>query len=85
MKYINAAEILPEQLLKELQRYADGDVLYIPKASTKKEWGASSGSRTFYEERNKEIQRLYREGHSMDVLVKQYGLAYSTIKKIIYG
>ena len=85
MKYINAAEILPEQLLKELQRYADGDVLYIPKASTKKEWGASSGSRTFYEERNKEIQRLYREGHSMDALVKQYGLAYSTIKKIIYG
>lgn len=85
MKYINAAEILPEQLLKELQRYADGDVLYIPKASTKKEWGASSGSRTFYEERNREIQRLYREGHSMDALVKQYGLAYSTIKKIIYG
>ena len=85
MKYINAAEILPEQLLKELQRYVDGDVLYIPKASTKKEWGTSSGSRTFYEERNKEIQRLYRKGYSMDALVKQYGLAYSTIKKIIYG
>ena len=85
MKYINAAEILPEQLLKEIQTYADGEILYIPKASTKKEWGASSGSRTFYEERNKEIQRLYREGHSMDALVKQYGLAYSTIKKIIYG
>ena len=85
MKYINAAEILPEQLLKELQRYADGDVLYIPKASTKKEWGASSGSRTFYEERNKEIQRLFKEGHSIDALAKQYGLAYSTIKKIVYG
>ena len=85
MKYINAAEILPEQLLKELQRYVDGDVLYIPKASTKKEWGASSGSRTFYQERNKEIQRLFKEGHSIDALAKQYGLAYSTIKKIIYG
>ena len=85
MKYINAAEILPEQLLKELQRYADGDVLYIPKASTKKEWGASSGSRTFYQKRNIEIQRLFKEGHSVDALAKQYGLAYSTIKKIIYG
>ena len=85
MKYINAAEILPEQLLKELQRYVDGDVLYIPKASMKKEWGASSGSRTFYEERNKEIRRLFKEGHSIDALAKQYGLAYSTIKKIIYG
>ena len=85
MKYINAAEILPEQLLKELQRYADGDVLYIPKASTKKEWGASSGSRIFYQERNKEIQRLFKEGYSVDALAKQYGLVYSTIKKIVYG
>ena len=49
MKYINAAEILPEKLLKELQTYIDGDVLYIPKASTKKEWGAASGSRIFYQ------------------------------------
>lgn len=85
MKYINAAEILPEQLLKELQTYIDGEVVYIPKSSTKKEWGAASGSRIFYQERNKEIQRLYREGSSIDMLMEQYSLAYSTIKKIIYG
>lgn len=36
MKYVNAAEILPEKLLRELQTYMDGDVLYIPKASTKR-------------------------------------------------
>lgn len=36
MKYINAAEILPKQLLKELQSYIDGSVLYVPKVSTKK-------------------------------------------------
>lgn len=47
MKYINAAEILPENLLKELQAYADGELLYIPKISTKREWGAASGSRLF--------------------------------------
>ena len=85
MKYINAAEILPERLLKELQTYIDGEVVYIPKSSTKKEWGAASGSRTFYQERNKEIRRLYKEGSSIDTLMKQYSLAYSTIKKIIYG
>ena len=85
MKYINAAEILPEKLLKELQNYIDGEVLYIPKASARKEWGAASGSRLFYQERNREIQRLFKEGYSMDMLVEQYGLAYSTIKKIIYG
>lgn len=84
MKYINAAEILPEKLLKELQTYIEGEVLYIPKTSTKKQWGLMNGSRLFYLERNKELQRLYKEGHSIDVLAKRYGLAYSTIKKIIY-
>ncbi len=85
MKYRNAAEILPDQLLKELQAYIDGSLLYIPKASTKKEWGARSGARTYYQERNREIQKQFHEGCSIDVLTEQYGLAYSTIKKIIYG
>lgn len=84
MKYVNAAEILPERLLREIQTYIDGDVLYIPRSSSKKEWGTVSGSRAFYRERNREIQRLYREGCSMETLARQYGLAYSTIRKIIY-
>lgn len=85
MKYINAAEILPEPLLKELQAYIDGDVVYIPKASVKKRWGTVSGSRLFYQNRNEEMRKLYREGRSIDMLAEQYGLAYSTIRKIIYG
>ena len=84
MKYLNAAEVLPEQLLKELQMYVDGEILYIPKTSSKKGWGAVNGSRIFYQERNKEIQRLYQLGTSIDALADQYGLAYSTIKKILY-
>ena len=85
MKYLNAAEILPEPLLKELQMYVDGDILYIPKTSSKKEWGAVNGTRIFYQERNKEIQRLFQSGSSVEALANQYGLAYSTIKKIVYG
>lgn len=85
MKYINAAEILPEKLLKEIQMYVDGGVLYIPKTSAKKKWGSVSGSRRFYQKRNKEIQFLYKKGYSLEALSKQYGLAYSTLKKIIYG
>jgi septum formation topological specificity factor MinE len=30
MKYRNAAEILPENLLEEIQKYVKGDLLYIP-------------------------------------------------------
>ena len=84
MKYINAAEVLPERLLRELQTYIDGGILYIPKSSVKRQWGTVSGSRTFYQERNQEIRRLYREGVSIYALTKQYGLAHGTIRKIIY-
>lgn len=85
MKYINAAEVLPEKLLREIQMYIEGDVLYIPKISAKKGWGCVSGSREFYEKRNKEIQFLFKSGYSIEALSKRYGLADSTLKKIIYG
>lgn len=85
MKYINAAEVLPEKLLKEIQTYIDGGVLYIPKTSAKKGWGSVSGSRTYYQNRNQEIQFLFKNGHSIEALSKRYGLAHSTLKKIIYG
>lgn len=75
MKYINAAEILPEKLLKEIQMYIDGGMLYIPKTSAKKRWGSVSGSRRFYQKRNKEIQFFYKNGYSLEALSKQYGLA----------
>lgn len=84
MKYQNAAEILPENLLQELQNYISRELLYIPKADPKKEWGSDSGSRSYYAERNSEIQRLFRSGTAVNALAKQYGLADSTIKKIIY-
>lgn len=85
MRYINAAEVLPEKLLKELQHYIEGDVIYVPKVSAKKEWGAVSGSKEFYLERNCEIKRLFKEGCSVEMLAKQFGLAYNTIRNIIYG
>lgn len=85
MKYINAAEILPEKLLKEIQMYIDGVILYIPKTSAKKGWGLVSGSRKFYQKRNKEIKFLFKNGYSIEALSKRYGLAHSTLKKIIYG
>ncbi|MCS4481023.1 hypothetical protein JQ035_15370 [Clostridium botulinum] len=30
MKYINAADVLPKELLKEILNYVDGELLYIP-------------------------------------------------------
>ncbi len=84
MKYKNAAEILPSSLLKELQTYINGDILYVPKTDSKKEWGSLSGSRLYYQQRNREIRERWNTGVSIDMLADQYGLTSSTIKKIIY-
>ena len=84
MRYKNAAEVLPPVLLREIQYYIEGELLYIPKSETKKEWGAVSGSKKFYSERNSRIRELFRDGMPIQDLAKQFGLSGSTIKKIIY-
>lgn len=84
MKYKNAADILPEGLLKEIQSYIDGEILYVPKATQKIKWGAKNGSKNYYLERNREIKRRFYAGESMEELAEFYGLAHNTIHKIIY-
>lgn len=84
MKYKNAAEILPSGLLREIQCYIEGELLYIPKSESKQEWGAISGSKQFYSERNGRIRELFDSGMSFEELAKKFGLSGSTIKKIIY-
>ena len=84
MKYKNAAEILPPGLLREVQYYIAGELLYIPRSDSKQEWGAVSGSKKFYSERNSQIRELFHDGRSVEELAKKFGLSSSTIKKIIY-
>lgn len=84
MKYKNAAEVLPPGLLREIQYYIEGELLYIPKSESKKEWGAVSGSQKFYSERNSRIRQLFHDGMPIMDLAKKFGLSDSTIKKIIY-
>ena len=85
MKYRNAAEILPDDLLKELQKYAPGEILYVPSDQSRKKWGADTGARRFYEQRNEEIRHKYSNLRiPMDSLCDEYGLSYETLRKILY-
>lgn len=84
MKYKNAQDILPDRLLKELQRYVSGETLYIPNSQSKKKWGAISGARHYYQERNKRILHQFQEGKTMDSLADEFGLSTDSIRKIIY-
>ena len=85
MKYQKGEAVLPSHLLQEVQKYVDGSLLYIPKASKKVGWGCSNGTKEALKDRNSKIARLFREGQSIGKLSEKFYLSEETIKKIVYG
>jgi Mor family transcriptional regulator len=84
LSYKNGKDILPPELLEELQKYIQGELIYIPKGENPRTgWGESNGTRKFINERNNEIFRLYRNGLSITKLVERYNLSEDSIRKII--
>lgn len=86
MTYINAQKVLPEQLITEIQKYVQGETLYIPKHEKEyKKWGASSGSRQRLDLRNAIIRDAFTKGTCMEDLAQEHYLSVETIKKIVYS
>ncbi|MCK1997607.1 hypothetical protein SAMN04487786_3816 [Paenisporosarcina quisquiliarum] len=85
MTYIKATSVLPEELVKEIQKYIQGETIYIPKpGKTYKQWGTVSGERKRIDERNNSLKKAYRNGVSMGQLANEYYLSVETVKKIVY-
>lgn len=85
MAYINGKEVLPIELLEEVQKYFKGGVIYIPDVgSSRKEWGARTNTRDILKERNREIKAKKQRGISISELMEEYHLSYDSIKKIVY-
>lgn len=63
MRYINAKSILPNEVLKLIQQYADGEYLYIPRIEGKeKSWGEKNGTKSRLIKRDREIYEEYQKG-----------------------
>ncbi|MDQ0272839.1 CD3324 family protein [Cytobacillus purgationiresistens] len=85
MKYVKATAILPKGLLSEIQKYVQGETIYIPKQeNSHQKWGSKSGSRQRISERNAAIKQAFQRGYTIDQLASEYYLAVETIKKIVY-
>lgn len=85
MKYINAKEVLPDKLIKELQEYVQAGYVYVPaKNEQHKSWGELSGYRKELSKRNSIIISEYRNGASIEELADRYYLSIYAIRKIIY-
>ena len=84
MRYQKANEILPEELVELIQRYVDGEYVYIPrKQENKKNWGELSHVRQELRSRNLEIYRNYRRGASVGDLAREFYLSEKSIQRII--
>jgi len=83
VKYRNATELLPPQLLQALQKYAQGETLYVPKIK-RKSWGEGTGAKTFFFKRNADIRKQFSDGTELEKLSDEYFISEDAVKKIIY-
>lgn len=85
MKYENGKDIFPERLLRQIQKYVSGKLVYIPSGDKKREWGESSGYKQYLLERNRDIRAKFRAGAGIEQLADAYYLSCESIKKIVYS
>lgn len=81
--YKNAKDVLPNELLEAVQRYLQGEVLYVPVKDRRRRWGERSGVRKELSERNEAIREAYRQGRSLDELATAHHLSVETVRKLI--
>lgn len=84
MRYKNGKEVLPTELLQELQKYIQGELIYIPTIETERRaWGENNGTRDNIRKRNTEIYTMYKEGTTISELMDIYNLSEDSIRKIV--
>ncbi|MTH55023.1 hypothetical protein GKZ89_16590 [Bacillus mangrovi] len=86
MKRVKAADVLPENLLQEIQKYVQGETLYIPKQrEAYAKWGTRSGGRKAVDQRNAAIRLEFKQGISISTIAETRHLSEDTVKKIVYS
>lgn len=86
MKYKKAESIFPKHLLDEIQKYVQGEYVYIPSSNgSRRRWGEKSGAREELVKRNNRIRQEFREGKNVEELAEKYYLSINSIKKIVYS
>ena len=84
MSYIKADEVLPQNIIKIIQQYIDGENIYIPKKKgSRVDWGAKTGAKNELRRRNTLIYREYLNGENVAALASRYYLSDKSIQRII--
>ena len=84
MSYIKAEEILPEELIRRIQEYADGAYIYIPRRpGNRQPWGQETGYKAELKLRNDRIRNDYAAGENVTALSRKYHLSEKSIRRIL--
>lgn len=84
MSYRKTIELLPKELLEQVQEYVDGKVIYVPKKkANKKAWGENTDTREFLASRNRQICLDFQNGMNLEQLSEKYFLTKKSIQRII--
>jgi len=85
MKCTKIETILPDNLVREIQKYIQGEYIYVPSQLKKrKRWGEASGNRANIQARNEKIRSKYEGGYKIKDLAEEFFLSVDSIKKIVY-
>lgn len=82
MKYINANQLLPQELVEQIQEYVQGEYIYIP-IKDKRTKESATDYKIELEKRDAHIYTKYLEGVSNRQLSQIYNLSESSIRRII--
>ena len=84
MSYVKATDVLPEEVLDLIQKYVEGEYIYIPKREcNRKLWGENTKSKEEISARNTDIYKIYEAGVSVKILSEMYYLSSKSIQKIV--
>lgn len=85
MNYVNAKAILPAILLAEVQKYAEGKVIFIPKSEKRTGEGETSGYRQSLMKRDDVICSRYSSGQAINEIAEEFFLSPEMVKKLVHG
>ena len=83
IRYINAEDILPAELISQIRNYIEGKAIYIPRADGRAAWGNATGTRAELDSRNRSIRDEFASGVSVTELSEKYCLSTDSIRKIL--
>ncbi|WP_419025971.1 CD3324 family protein [Emergencia sp.] len=84
MGYQNPIDLLPKELLEQLQEYVEGQIIYIPKKKeNRKLWGENTDTKQFFSSRNRQIYVDFQNGMDLGQLSEKYFLTEKSIQRII--